>query len=112
MNLIEVSAKMADFSAASVEDVVKDAVLKLLDYLNLKEKQREVILSFVKGNDVFVSLPTGSGKSLCFAVLPRTFDILRHREASLVIVGSPCVVFFENDYRGSHQDKHCIYMKC
>ena len=111
MNLINVSAMTANFSAASVENAVRDAVLKL-GYLNLKEKQREVILRFVKGNDVFVSLPTGSGKSLCFAVLPRTFDILRHREASLVIVGSPCVVFFENDCRGSHRNRHCIYMKC
>ena len=93
---MSVSAKMANFSVASVKDAVRDAVLKL-GYLNLKEKQHEVILSFVKGNDVFVSLPTGSGKSLCFAVLPRTFDILRYREAFLVIVVSPCVVFFKNN---------------
>ena len=43
----------------------------------LKEKQREVILSFSRGHDVFVSLPTGSGKSLCYSCLPWTFDHLR-----------------------------------
>ena len=30
----------------------------------LKEKQREVIAAFVKGNDVFAVLPTGFGKTL------------------------------------------------
>ena len=89
---------MANFSAASVEDAIRDAVLKL-GYFNLKEKQREVILSFVKENDVFVSLPMASGKSLCFTVLPRI-----PKECRMVKRGSlnHCVVFFENDYRGSH----------
>ena len=30
----------------------------------LKEKQREVIAAFVKGNDVFAVVPTGFGKTL------------------------------------------------
>ena len=36
----------------------------------LKHTQNEVVKEFVSGRDVFVSLPTGSGKSLCYAVLP------------------------------------------
>ena len=34
--------------------------------------------SFLKGRDVFVS--TGSGKSLCYCLLPYAFDILRRGE--------------------------------
>ena len=38
---------------------------------------------------VFVGLPTGSGKSLCFAALPFVFDILRARAGFVVVVVFP-----------------------
>ena len=37
--------------------------------LCLKEKQVEAIQSFLSGHDVFVSLPTGYGKSVIYAIL-------------------------------------------
>ena len=36
----------------------------------------EAIRAFVSGNYVFVSLPTGYGKSLCYVLLPLVFDAL------------------------------------
>ncbi len=36
-----------------------------------------------------MSLPTGSGKSLCYFVLPYTFDILRGATSSIVVIVSP-----------------------
>ncbi len=45
-------------------------VAKQLGYDKLKDLQVEVILSFLTGKDVFAILPTGYGKSLCFAILP------------------------------------------
>lgn len=45
----------------------------------LKEKQIEAISSFIEGNDTFVSLPTGYGKSVIYAILPSVFDKLRGR---------------------------------
>ena len=42
---------------------------KLLGYKQLRAKQEQAITQFLKGNDVFVSLPTGSGKSLCLIAL-------------------------------------------
>ena len=34
-------------------------------------------LGVVKGRDIFVSLPTGEDKSLCYATLPLVFDSFR-----------------------------------
>ena len=45
-----------------------------LGYDRLKEKQLEAITSYIQGNDTFVSLPTGYGKSIIFGVLPLVFD--------------------------------------
>jgi len=42
----------------------------------LKPKQLEAIEAFVSGKDTFVSLPTGYGKSVIFAILPLLFDLL------------------------------------
>lgn len=58
----------------------------------LKDKQKEVIQSFVDGNDVFCSLPTGYGKSMCYSLLPKIFDRLRNLPGrSIVICVSPLV---------------------
>ena len=58
---------------------VSKAIEEVSGYLEvtLKEKQREAIERFCSGNDVFVSLPTGYGKSLIFAMLPLVFDKIR-----------------------------------
>ena len=42
----------------------------------LKPKQLEAIKAFVSGKYTFVSLPTGYGKSIIFAMLPLLFDFL------------------------------------
>ena len=47
-----------------------DSAASKLGISSLKDKQREAITSFVDGDDVFVSLPTGYGKSLCYTLLP------------------------------------------
>ena len=45
--------------------------------MQLKEKQLEAIDSFVNGNDTFVSLPTGYGKSIIYGILRLIFDKMR-----------------------------------
>ena len=63
---------------------------KALGY-ELREQQSKVAERFTSGRDVFVSLPTGSGKTLCYSVLPGTFDRLRETSSpsSIIIVVSP-----------------------
>ena len=45
-------------------------VASQMGYTELRLKQEEVILDFVRGTDVFVSLPTGSSKSVSYSLLP------------------------------------------
>ena len=40
-----------------------------LGFEHLKDKQVAAMTSFLKGNDTFVSLPTGYGKSIIYAAL-------------------------------------------
>lgn len=58
-----------------------------LGFPQLKEKQRSSVADILRGRDVFVSLPTGYGKSLCYAVLPWAFDkLLKKKESCIVVV--------------------------
>ena len=42
--------------------------------MKLKKEQQRAIEIICHGDDIFVSLPTGFGKSICFHVLPILFD--------------------------------------
>ncbi len=61
----------------------------------LKPEQKQALLKFVGGQDVFVSLPTGF-KSLCYILLPRIFDLLRGVENKcVIIVVSPLIALMK-----------------
>ena len=66
-------------------------VTQSMGYKELKKEQRDAILSFISSNDVFVSLPTGFGKSLIYGCLPVLFDKLHNHDytTSIVVVVSP-----------------------
>ena len=50
---------------------------------DMKPKQIDAIKNFVSGRDTFVTLPTGYGKSIIFAILPLLFNFLRGEYAYL-----------------------------
>jgi len=60
--------------SAAIDDAITQSADKL--GVTLKEKQREALHGFCQGNDVFVCLPTGYGKSLIYALLPLVFNVL------------------------------------
>ena len=57
-------------------DLAIKTAAERLGFKKLKEKQIEAIKAFISGKDVFVSLPTGYGKSLIYGILPLVFNIL------------------------------------
>ena len=82
--------------AVSLSEIVRSAAANL-GYSSLKPEQELAILSFMEGNDVFVSLPTGYGKSLCYAALPYAFDELRATDTpSIVVVVSPLIALMKD----------------
>ena len=63
----------------------------------LKPEQEAALLSFLGGRDVFVSLPTGYGKSLSYAALPAAFDSLRNAPSkSIILVVSPLIALMKD----------------
>ena len=69
----------------AIEEVSKDIGLVF------KDKQYDSIKSFCQGHDSFVSLPTGYGKSLIFAVLPLVMDKMKgNRHHSILSIMVKC----------------------
>ena len=68
----------------------------------LKEKQFEAIYEFCSGSDVFVSLPTGFGKSIIYAILPLVFDRIRgkYKDSSYKsnVAHMYCVSYIHHNY--------------
>ena len=62
--------------SANIEKALEDAV-SMYGITQLKPKQREAMLSFLSGIDVFVTLPTGYGKSIIYGLLPVVFDLIK-----------------------------------
>ena len=65
-----------DREAAAIRAASRD-----MGYSALKPLQEIIVRHVLSGRDVFVSLPTGSGKSLCYTLLPMVFDRLKQPSA-------------------------------
>ena len=76
---------MAAFSEESISAAITDSV-SLVGVEELKKEQSQAIRSFVSGRDVFVTVPTGYGKSFCYALLPLVFDRLRAATHKSIVV--------------------------
>ena len=96
INLYHVFFVMANIRM--LVDAIHYAVERL-GFTEIKSLQLEVVLAIATGQDVFGVLPTGYGKSLCYACLPILFDQLRkaqEEQHSIVIVVSPLTAIIED----------------
>ena len=59
--------------------------------ITLKVEQRVSVKSMYDGKDIFLWLPTGFGKSLCYEHLSFVFNVKLGRLNSVIIVVSPLV---------------------
>jgi len=73
------------WNTAEIESV-SVAAIKSMGYTSFKSEQQRVVSSFISGRDVFVALPTGFGKSLCYGCLPQTFDSLKSVAGQSIVV--------------------------
>ena len=64
------------YTDSYITSCMEDVCLSL-GYSELRSQQKDAIKAFVAAHDVFVSLPTGFGKSLIYGCLPLLFDKLR-----------------------------------
>ena len=71
-----VRSRMEDLKKLALSVLVREAASRL-GFANVKPQQMEAILAFCQGKDVFVSFPTGFGKTLIFAVLLSLFNTIR-----------------------------------
>ncbi len=72
-----------------MEDKIKNILKKYWKIDNLKDKQNELILEYLKGNDVIGLLPTGYGKSLCYLLPPLITD-------KIIFIVSPLISLMED----------------
>ncbi|KAL9959207.1 hypothetical protein ACROYT_G036304 [Oculina patagonica] len=90
---------MADASRfdEKFEDACANALQKF-GFDNFKEKQILAMKELMLGRDVFVNLPTGSGKSLIFQAFPLVFDYMRGNEhaQAIVVVISPLLFLMKD----------------
>ena len=75
------------------------AVARHLGYPLLKPSQLRAIMAFCLGNDVFMPLPTGFGKTLIYTILPVLFDLLKSVKSSIVVVVSPLAALMAEQKR-------------
>ena len=77
--------------------MMKNATSKAAIRLGYEQGLKKVVVAFLSGRDVFAVLPTGFGKSLCYACLPFAFELLEEtEERPIVVVVTPLTAIMKD----------------
>ena len=91
------------YSQKTIEDAIGFSLEKI-GLSKFKTEQEKALSYFLNKNDVFVSLPTGFGKSSIYEAVPFCCDFINTVTDSVVIVISPLVSLMMNQLQ-SLQDR-------
>ena len=99
-NLLWVGNKMSATTEECWQKAFK-AVREQFEIDNLPPEQENALREFLGGQNIFVNLPTGYGKSLIFQCLPITADALfeKRRVSSALVAISPLRSLMEDQIR-------------
>lgn len=75
---------------------LSDALMRHFGFQKFKGNQEDIILSLLEGNDTFVLMPTGGGKSLCYQLPSMLLD-------GTAIVISPLIALMKNQVDAMRQ---------
>ena len=91
------SKESSRFASEDIREAAARAA-QFLGYTQMKVQQLQVVESLVSGNDVFGVLPTGFGKSLCYACLLLVYDRLLQKphRFSIVLIVTPLVAIMKD----------------
>ena len=93
-------AECCSFTAC-FPDALAYALAQLsLSHTSVKDEQRSAIRAIYEGRDLFVCLPTGYGKSLCYQTLPFVMDFKNNCNKCAVVVVSPLIALMEDQICG------------
>ena len=75
-----------------------------------KDFQREALKAFATGQDVFVCVPTGMGKTACYSFITRLWQKLCEKESTVIVV-SPLVALMRDQVeklKGQGMEACCV----